>query len=147
MSSSGSSLFNVITPLAFLLDFFCLLCHFSLVPQIVRLSTKASPTWDAQFTHSVNSYFDAQLQLMNYRSSSIVPCMKEYLELRRSLYGFGMALDLLELAENMILPSIMMNAYVREKMAHLKQLALDIISCSLVRARNSFPDIKLLISP
>jgi hypothetical protein len=56
-----------------------------------------------------------------------------------------MALDLLELAENMIFPS--MDAYVREKMAHLKQLALEIISCSLVRARNFFFTTKSLISP
>lgn len=77
---------------------------------------------------------------MNYCRSSAVPYMKEYLELRRSLYGFGMALDLLELAENMTLPS--MDAYVREKMAHLRQLALDIISCSLVRALE-FPSLTL----
>jgi hypothetical protein len=61
--------------------------------------------------------------------------MKEYLELRRDMCGFGMVLDLLELTENMTFPS--MDADLRENMTHLKRLALDIICCSLVRTRNS----------
>jgi len=122
-----------------LLDFLMTsLCHFSLVPRIVQLSSKAPPTWDVQFTRSVNSYYDAQFQLMNNRCNSVIPHLEEYIELRRGLSGFGMALNLLELTENMTFPS--MGIYRGEKMEHLKRLAIDIISCSLVRTRNLSSD-------
>lgn len=68
---------------------------------------------------------------MNNRWKDVIPNINEYLTSRRDLCGFGMVLDLLELTENMTFPS--MDAYLREKLMHLKRLALDIICCSLVR--------------
>ncbi|KAF8229233.1 terpenoid synthase [Tricholoma matsutake] len=100
-----------------------------LVPQIVRLSSRAPTAWDAQFTRSVNSYCDAQLQFMSNRHNGVTPDMEDYMKLRRSLSGFDMVLDLLELTENMTFPP--MDTHLREKMTRLKQVALDIICYSL----------------
>jgi hypothetical protein len=76
---------------------------------------------------------------MNNRRDSVIPDVGEYLKIRRGLCGFGMLLDLLELTENMTFPS--MDVYrTSEKMTHLKQVAVDIISCSLVRTRHILSD-------
>jgi Terpene synthase family 2, C-terminal metal binding len=80
---------------------------------------------------------------MKNRRKGVIPDMEEYLKVRRALSGFGMVLDLFELNENMTFPS--MDAYLWENLSRLKRLAMDIISCSLVRARNIFPDSNLTI--
>lgn len=75
---------------------------------------------------------------MSNRHNGVTPDMEDYMKLRRSLSGFDMVLDLLELTENMTFPP--MDTHLREKMTRLKQVALDIICYSLVHARNLFPD-------
>jgi Terpene synthase family 2, C-terminal metal binding len=77
-----------------------------------------------------------------WNGASVIPDMNEYLVFRRELSGFAMVLDLLELTENMSLPS--MDTYFGEKMIHLKNLALDIICCSLVRNRRNFFLIRII---
>lgn len=66
---------------------------------------------------------------MSNRHNGVTPDMEDYMKLRRSLSGFDMVLDLLELTENMTFPP--MDTHLREKMTRLKQVALDIICYSL----------------
>lgn len=100
-----------------------------LLPELQRLASKADSTWNTRFAASVRSYHSAQLQMITGRLNNVIPDLETYLPLRRELSGLYMMLDLIELTENLTLPS--MDDETSNKFMTLKQLAADIISCSL----------------
>ncbi|KAF8057540.1 isoprenoid synthase domain-containing protein [Lyophyllum atratum] len=105
------------------------ICAYSLLPELRRLVSRADPTWETRFASSVHSYHSAQLQVITGRLSDVIPDLDSYLLLRRDLTGLQMMLDLIELTENLTLPP--MDDETSSKLTNLKQLAADIIGCSL----------------
>ncbi|KAF8063271.1 isoprenoid synthase domain-containing protein [Lyophyllum atratum] len=100
-----------------------------LLPELRRLVSRADSTWETRFASSVHSYHSAQLQVITGRLSDVIPDLDSYLLLRRDLTGLQMMLDLIELTENLTLPP--MDDETSSKLTNLKQLAADIIGCSL----------------
>ncbi|GLB42635.1 hypothetical protein LshimejAT787_1200840 [Lyophyllum shimeji] len=100
-----------------------------LLPELQRLVSKATSTWKTRFESSVRSYHSAQLQVITDRVNNVIPDLETYLPLRRELSGLYMLLDLIELCENLTLPP--MDDETFSKFNALKQLAADIIGCSL----------------
>ncbi|RDB21905.1 Alpha-muurolene synthase [Hypsizygus marmoreus] len=97
--------------------------------QLKRLVSRAESTWNFRFAHSVHAYRSAQLQSIYNRVNNVLPELEAYLALRRDLCGLNMMLDLVEIAEDLTSPRVGDNT--AEKLENLKQLAIDIIVCSL----------------
>ncbi|KAG6849298.1 hypothetical protein H0H93_009613 [Arthromyces matolae] len=99
------------------------------LPELKRLVVKAKSSWSARFTSSVHSYHSAHLELLSCHTRDVIPTIETYIPMRRDLSGFRMLLDLFELTENLTLPS--MDEETLNKFTHLRNLAIDIICCSL----------------
>ncbi|KAG6916361.1 hypothetical protein DXG01_007197 [Tephrocybe rancida] len=100
-----------------------------ILPDLQRLVAKANSSWTTRFTQAVHSFHSAQLQIVSGQKHHVIPDLETYLPLRRDLSGLFLLLDLIEVTENLTLPS--MNEQMLQKFTRMKHLALDIICCSL----------------
>ncbi|KAG6810229.1 hypothetical protein H0H92_012819 [Tricholoma furcatifolium] len=101
--------------------------HF--IPELQRLVAKSNPAWSTRFSRTVHSYHSAQREAVSSQMLHVIPDLQTYLSLRRNLSGISLLLDLIELTENLTLPP--MDESTHKTFQKLKELAIDIIACSL----------------
>ena len=96
----------------------------------VRLTSKASSSWNLRFTQSVQSFQAARNQFMLNQSKSEMPTLEDYIEMRRELHGSTMSFVIAELLEIFEIPDLQRAG--AENLESLKQSAFDIVAWSTV---------------
>ncbi|KAJ7235641.1 isoprenoid synthase domain-containing protein [Mycena haematopus] len=95
----------------------------ALMPQL----TNAMPSdlSRQKFNRSAEAFSTAQMQILSYRQSGILPTLETYADLRRDLSGIPLVFDLIEMAEGLQMPS------GGPQWDSLKNCAADIIALSM----------------
>jgi len=94
--------------------------------RLIRLISKASPSWNLRFTSSVQSFQASREQFMLNQS---MPSVEDYMKMRRELHGSSMGLNIAELLEIFQIPEL--QGAGADALENLKRSAFDVIACSM----------------